>query len=128
MRDDIHDGPEKQANEQRHRFGNLRKSSSTSRPQSHRTSRQAVAVPSDDRRQRVPSAHGGGRSPARLVEVDVPLGKPVQHFVEGDAPFDARQCRTYAVVRAVAERHVLTGFPADVERVRVCDSSLVPVG
>ena len=45
---------------------------------------------------------------ARPVEVDLPLGKPVQHLVEGDSTLEPSQGCTEAVVRAVPEGHVLT--------------------
>ncbi len=64
----------------------------------------------------------------RLVDVDLPLGEPLQHLVEGDPPLEASECRAEAVVRAVPERHVLADVAVDVEPVRVFETALVVVG
>ena len=48
--------------------------------------------------------------------VDLPLRESVQHLFERDPTFEASQRGTQAVVRAVAERDVLSDVAVDVER------------
>ena len=81
----------------------------------------------DHRRHRVPAAHGRGRRPAGRVEVDLPLGPPVQHLVEGDPSLDAGEGGAEAVVGAVAEGERLADLAVDVEAVGVVEAPLVAV-
>ena len=50
-----------------------------------------------------------------VVVVDLPLGEPLQHLVEGHPPFEAGQVGAEAVMQAVAEREVLAVLAVDVE-------------
>ena len=62
-----------------------------------------------------------------LVDVDVPLGEPLQDLLERDAALDAGEGRAEAVVGAVAEREVPAESPVDVEAIGFVEVPLVAV-
>ena len=67
-----------------------------------------------------------GESLAR-VAVDLPLGEPLEHLFERDAPFEAGERGAEAEVDAEAEREVLADLAVDVEPVAVRVAPVVAV-
>ena len=81
----------------------------------------------DDDGQRLVAAHRRRRGDLGAVEVDVPLGEALQHLVERDPAFEARERGAEAEVDAVPEREVLADLAVDVEAVGVVEAALVAV-
>ena len=63
-----------------------------------------------------------------MLQVDLPVGEPRQELLQGDAPFQPRQCRSEAKVDAVAEGEVTAVVATDVEAIPVRKAAVVPVG
>ena len=81
----------------------------------------------NDRRHRVPTPNRRRRRPMRVRQVDIPIGEPVQHLVEGDPALETRQRRTQAKVHAVSERDVRAVLAVDVETLGIREATLVVI-
>ena len=68
---------------------------------------------------RVPAANGRRRGQRSIVEVDLPLGEPLEDHLQRDATLEACQSRTEAVVRADAKGHMLMRLAMDVKNIAV---------
>src|SRR5690606_12503510 len=62
---------------------------------------------------------GNGKGKVRKARQEVP---------EDNVEFHTRQCLSDTLMDAIAERHMVTRIPGDVEPVRVLERVLVPVG
>jgi hypothetical protein len=67
----------------------------------------------------LPAAHGRRAGLLSAVPVDLPVGPAGEDFLERNAAFQSRQCRTEAEVDAVAEAQVPVDAAVDVEPVGV---------
>jgi len=68
-----------------------------------------------------------GRRQVRLVPFHIPLGKALELFLHGDAPFDAGQRRADAGVYDRAGAQLRTLFPAQVETLPIGVAPLVAI-
>src|SRR5205823_887936 len=86
------------------------------------TSRTRPVCPHASRREdgeRLLAAYGGCAGLPGVGLVDLPLRKPVEHFVQRHPALEAGERGAEAEVEPVAEAQVMTDLPVDVEPVAV---------
>src|SRR5262245_28734106 len=78
-------------------------------------------------RQAPPASDAGRVCLVRMLVVDVPLGPPLEHLVEGHAPFESSQRGAETKMKAVAEGQVAFLLAMDVEAVGIHEAALVAI-